>query len=335
MTQNISILSDAATQAKANGANHLGDFVSWDTESVSVPRADLRAAFAVAGAQFGALIKDVDPAVALFRAKATLSSGADGLVVKAFRSPAKDTPASIGVSRYMEQPGEEGVSLTLGARVRVAPNGTVVAVGRPDGTYDDDCMLRAQAIAALANHLIGYAVTADLSLAAVNAIRMIGGVPLRKRGGAYFVPAVFTGAWRKLSDAVAQACGAHCTAEAGGACVAWEGGTFEPTILELYDSPRAVATVAAAASSSFEAELSELTGDLRKAREEGFTKRAPLVDRIALCEQLTDRAKLYESVLAGAADEIRASIDAIKAGLELELGAYDAGKRPGKVTAAA
>lgn len=313
MNTTLKTVKKAADKAKAAGAEHIGDFVAWDTADVDVPRAALRKAFDSVG--FGDLLGDIDPDVALSRARVR-HNGRD-LVARAIQKTDKDATAAVAISKVVERDGEQGQDLVLGARCR-SVGGVIYATPRPDGTSDPECMKRADEIAEAANHMLSHVPTAEMTAATIAACRKIGGVSVREsRGGCYFVPAIHAERWRKLITALSEVCG----------------NSFRPVLFDIYDTPMAKASVAQSAKSAFETELAELTEELEKAKADGFGRRNSFVTRIEACEQLVSRVELYRSVLADAADKLAARSALVKAGLAAELDAFDLGKRPSKDSA--
>ncbi len=302
-TQAASLIEATQNRIGAAGGQHIGDLTTWNASGVDMDREIVRAIFEAEG--FGHLAPSIEPARALTRAGYEVPR-ASGILVRPFARPRKDSPVALGFYVQEARDGETGDGYTCGARARlvsIAQNGAVVvsAVALPpeNACHIESAMTHAEACAQRANHLMKNAETNDVSHALITAVKELGGVPLRDRGGFYLVPVSNCERWRRFLGRFS----AH---------------GIEPVAIEMHDAPTNVAAVASAAKGSLESEISGLAEDLEKATAEGM-KIPSLERRVALCDELTAKAELYRNVLQDAATDIGKRLAALRAGFEREL----------------
>lgn len=283
----------AAVQAglRAAGAKHIGDLISWNTDSINVPRVEAREVFGLIG--LARLIPDMDPQTALNRAvKEARLRRADGFVAMPFKRPNSDAAMAWGIYRVETKDGETGDSLVLGARVRLI--GSLAVVSPPEaGEPDGECMDRGRQIVEHANHLITHIETRDMSGALTATVNALSGVPLRNRGGFYLLPPATCEQWAALRLGLEKL-------------------GVDPFVIEMFDSPQAMATAATATRSALESDIRDLVDDLEKARGDGLRSDA-LERRVAACDALCARAMLFRDVLQDMAGTIEARAQALRA----------------------
>src|SRR6185437_624283 len=126
MKNGAAALQHVQQRVAAAGGQHIADLISWNTDRIHVARVDARRVFDLIG--LGGLIPDVDPATMLSRAAGEVRRP-DGIVVRPFAQPNKDTPAAVGVYLVKARAGEAGDEYIYGARARVnLKTGLVVAL---------------------------------------------------------------------------------------------------------------------------------------------------------------------------------------------------------------
>jgi len=312
------------------GAEHLGDIVSWNHRGVDLPRRAVRECFAALGADFAAIVEDIDATQAM--GKARLRCRDKSVIVTLCKRPNADTPAAMMIERELEQDGEDGVRRVYGARTRVQNDHVVVAPPPRAEDEDEACMGHARAIASCANHLLDFVAATDLGNMLVAAVLKLGGFPMRDAGGFYFVPgADRSEKARDLLTALACLSGGSLDYLDGTDVPVWSGGTFVPIVIPAADSPAGLATVATGARDSLQGALSELSEQLRAAREKGgFAFGTTITKRIDDCEQLMATASLYRGVLAGFVDVLDSDVAQLRAAFQAELDAWKEGRRPGQ-----
>jgi hypothetical protein len=297
----VTQIENVQARIYAAGGVHIGNLVSWNAGGVDVSREAVRAA--LASVQFEHLAPTVEPATALTRAAGSVHKPAD-LDIRPFARPNRDTAAALGF--YVRSPGtgESGDGWMCGARARIDANGCAVAMGPEGGAGEAAALTLAREVADKANRIVSHAQTLDVSAALVAAMKELGGVALRDRGGFYLVPPASCERWDRLAALV-------------------EPFGITPITIEMHDAPSNVKAAAAAVRGTLEMELASLATDLETAKGEGL--RASTVDRrIRLCDELTARADLFRNVLRDAATSIEARVAALKAGFASELAKDDA-----------
>ncbi len=273
------------------GAKHIGDLVSWNTDGIDVPRVEAREVFGLIG--LSRLVPDMDPSTALNRAvKEARLRRSDGFVAQPFKRPNQDTPLAWGIYEVRANDGEGGDSLVLGARVRLE-NGVAVVRGPEVTEPSAECMARAQIIVDHANHLITHVETRDVSGALTATVHALSGIPLRSRGGFYLLPSATCEQWAALRPGLERL-------------------GVGPFVIEMFDSPQAMATAATATRSALENDISALVADLEKAKSDGLRSDA-LERRLAACDALCARAMLFRDVLQDMAGTIESRANALKA----------------------
>jgi hypothetical protein len=279
------------TALRDAGAKHIGDLVSWNTDGIDVPRVEARETFGLIG--LARLIPDMDPSTALNRAvKEARLRRADGFVAQPFKRPNQDTPLAWGIYEVRANDGEGGDALVLGARVRLE-NGVAVVRGPESTEPSAECMQRAQDIVEHANHLMTHVETRDVSGALTATVAALSGVPLRSRGGFYLLPSATCEQWAALRPGLEKL-------------------GVGPFVIEMFDSPQALATASTATRSALESDINELVADLDKAKGDGLRSDA-LERRLAACDALCARATLFRDVLQDMADVIQSRANALKA----------------------
>lgn len=287
----------AQRRLAAAGGRHIGDLVSWNASNVDVSRDEARSLFAAE--RLGELIGDLDPATALSRAVAEVRRP-PGVIVRPFAHPKSDSPAAFGVYIERGRDGEAGNDYLCGARCRVDRDRQTFVVLPPDGVIAiDEAMAHAEAVAEHAAHLVTHCETKDISSAMVAAIKRLSGVPLRDRGGFYLLPPGSCPTWDRLRRSLERI-------------------GVEPIRIEMHDAPDNLNAARAAARGALEADISELLGDLEKARTEGMRQHA-LVRRVELCKELAAKTELYRGVLAGLSDQIAARLGDVQRAFQQQL----------------
>lgn len=285
-----STIQESQKRIAASGGQHLGDLATWNADGVDVPREEVRAIFEREG--FMNVAAELEPASALRRAVGETGK-VPGLVVNEFALPIKGS-AAFGVYVVQANSGETGDGYTCGARVRINAQGRAVAMAPEGGVSIEEALVHAENITERANHLMAHAKTVDVSGALISAVKTLGGIPLRDRGGFYLIPVPSCERWRRLAAAV-------------------EPFGIRQILIEMHDAPSNMKAVAGAAKSSLEEEIGKLKEDLEKALGEGMRK-SSLDRRIRACEALVAKADLYRNVLQEAAGSIEKKVEALKAG---------------------
>jgi hypothetical protein len=298
MKNGAAALQHAQQRVAAAGGQHIADLISWNTERIAVSRVDARRVFDLIG--LGALIPDVDPATMLSRAAGEVRRP-DGIVVRPFAQPNKDTPAAFGVYQVKTRAGEAGDDYVYGARCRVnLTTGLVVALAPEGMSVIDTALAHAEAVAGRANRLLTHCETKDLSAALVGTVKALSGVPLRDKGGFYLLPPTSCPSWVRIEPDL-ELMGVH------------------PIRIEMHDAPSNKTVAKTAAASALEADIQELMQDLDKAAAEGMRKGA-LERRVAACKVLKAKAELYRGVLSGLTDKITGKVSTLEQQFLAHLG---------------
>jgi hypothetical protein len=306
----VTDIRQAQRRNAAAGGRHIGDIVGWNTERITVSRADARELLKPEG--FDQLILSVDPATALSRAAGEVKRPS-GILVQPFANPNGDTPASFGIYVRKSGGGEGGDNWPCGARCRVNATTDRIVSLPPDGAPGlEEAMSHAENIAAQANRLITHCETRDISNALVAMVKAISGVPLRDRGGMYVLPPSTCERWQRLKPAL-------------------ETLRVEPITIVMYDAPDNVATAKSAAQGALEADIAELMKDLEKANTDGMRQDA-LNRRVEACNELIAKADLYRGVLARVSDKITAKVQELQDGFRRQLAGGGGGKGNGGST---
>jgi hypothetical protein len=280
----------AQKRVAAAGGLHIGDLITWNTDRINVSRVDARQVFDLIG--LGGLVPDVDPATMLSRAAGEVRRP-DGIVLRPFAQPNKDTPAAFGIYQVKARAGEAGDEYVYGARCRVnLTTGLVVALPPEGVPVVDAALSHAEAVAARANHLLTHCETKDLSHALVDTVKALSGVPLRNKGGFYLLPPTSCPTWVRIEPEL-ERMGVH------------------PITIEMHDAPTNMNVAKSAAASALEADIQELMADLDKAAAEGMRKGA-LERRVAFCKELKAKAELYRGVLSGITDKIAGKVTTLE-----------------------
>jgi hypothetical protein len=290
-------LHRAQRRLAAAGGRHIGDLVAWNCSSIDVPRAFAREVFQAQG--FGRFVVDVDPATALSRAVHEVHRPSS-LLVRPFARPKGDTPVAVGIYVQSATQGESGDEYVCGARCRIdVCSSSVVALPPDGGAAVDLALAHAQEVAEQANHLILHCETRDISAAMVSVIRELSGIPLRDRGGFYFLPPSTSNTWRHMKSGLEQL-------------------GVEPIRIEMHDALENVAVAKAAAKGALDADIASLVEDLERATTEGMRKHA-IARRVDVCRELAAKAELYRGVLADMADQIAARVARLQREFERQL----------------
>jgi hypothetical protein len=297
MKNGTAALQHAQQRVAAAGGLHIGDLITWNTDRINVSRVDARRVFDLIG--LGALVPDVDPATMLSRAAGEVRRP-DGIVVRPFAQPNKDTPAAFGVYQVKARAGEAGDDYVYGARCRVnLKTGLVVALPPEGVPVVDAALTHAETVAGRANRLLTHCETKDLSAALVGTVKALSGVPLRDKGGFYLLPPTSCSTWVRIEPEL-ELIGVH------------------PIRIEMHDAPSNVSVAKTAAASALEADLQELMADLDKAAADGM-RRGALERRVAFCKELKAKAELYRGVLSGITDKINARVDTLERSFQQHL----------------
>ena len=288
-------IADEQAKMADQGAEHIGDLVSWNCpDSLDVPRADVRALFGQANLE--KLLPDLAPPSALRRA---ISEGKapKGLFAMEFEAASDDRACAHGIYRKRGA-GEGGDDMICVARVRIDGE-TAVALPPEGKAGEEEGLAWAASLVERANHLIENCAGRDVSGALVKVAAHFKAVPLRERGGFYLLPPASCSTWASLVPELRRL-------------------GFWMITIQMHGSPTNLAACGEAAKGSLEADLEELARDLEKAQTEGL-RISSLEHRIKMIEELGAKAELYRGVLAGAAEGITAQMAALKVAFEKKL----------------
>lgn len=300
MTTAAAMIDSVQTRNAAAGGQHIGDLTTWNATGVDMSRELAREIFESEG--FGHLAPTIEPASALTRAGNEVPK-ASKILVRAFARPRKDSPIALGFYVQEARDGESGDGYTCGARVRITSMKGAIALPPEAADSIDTAIAQAEQAAKRANHIMQNAQTVDVSTALIAAVKELGAIPLRDRGGFYLVPVSACDKWRRFTAKFS----AH---------------GIEPITIEMHDAPSNVKAAASAVRGSLESEIAELTTDLEKAETEGM-KTGSIERRVKMCEDLTAKAELYRNVLQDAASGIAARLASLRAGFMSEMNASE------------
>lgn len=285
----VTRLRATGEEALAQGARHLGDVVTYDVERIRIPRAELRAAFDAEG--FGQhVVETLTPAAALGRAAARPVPRQ--ILCEAFARPNKDAPIAIGV--YLKSEGqiaEGGDKIVCGARVR-AVGDTVVAMSPEGGFSEPTCYEIAERIARDARELLTTAETTDVTAAVISVLtHSLSAVPMRKRGGVYFLRPREGERWLKLAARLLPF-------------------GFVDLSYPMTRDARSNAAAHHVVKASFEADLAALQKELSAMND--TTRDSTVERRVADCDAMVAKADLYAEILGDWLDKLRGQTDALK-----------------------
>jgi hypothetical protein len=292
----VTRLRATGERAMLDGARHLGDVVTYDAERIRIPRADLRAAFESEG--FGEYVpSEIEARSALSRAAG--KPVPRDIILEAFVRPNKDTPHAIGV--YKKEPGsdESGDKFVCGARVRVAAGDTVIALSPEGGFSEPSCFEVAERIARDARELLTFAETTDVTSAAIAVLTgPLSAIPMRKRGGVYFLRPAAGEAWQRLAAKLLPF-------------------GFVDLSYPMADDQRSTKATGHMVKASLESDLAALRKELAGLNDK--TRESTVERRVADCDALVAKSELYADILGGWLDQLRADSAALKSSFAKSL----------------
>ena len=281
--------------AIAHGAEHIGDVLMYDAESLKVARTALKAAFTAEG--LGELVAEtMTPVAALGRAQSRPMPRT--MRVATFARPNNDTAHAIGIYVKMERPGEGGDLWPCGARVRVEA-GRIVALAPEGHDAIPEAMEIARAIADDASELLTFAETTDVTAAAIAAITgPYMGVAMRKRGGAYFVRPAEGQRWQRLAARLAPY-------------------GFVDLSYPMAGDNRSAAAASHVAKGALETDLAALRAEVEAFDDK--TRTSTMEKRIDAADTLLAKADLYADLLGDWVARLRRDTDKVKVAVQRKL----------------
>lgn len=307
----------------------MGVELSWafgnsDNEAVTIPR-PVVGAILVANSFSTDYLSELTPSDALKRA-AELAPNRKALSVKELARPNSDSPRVFGIYCRVAVPGERGDTWVMGARVRAV--GDEIVAMPPEGAADMLMAARpaAETMERQANALLTNVFNQDIGMMLTSIGRDQGWISRRRNsGGVYYMQ---TGARAEafvalLLDLKAETASHHISRQ------------FIPEIIEVFPRPLTQATIADAATHHFEAKITTLVDQLRKAADNGKMREGTMDKRVAEIDALMVQAEEYRTILDQGATELRSRLNDVRThyrtaiaggceALESELAAFDA-----------
>ena len=293
-TKMLAALAESSAIMQAAGAPLIGAIVSFDVNSGSVERAVMRKAFADAGfpAEAKVGVPEVTVAQGLKMAPSQLKPPR-GLSVSPITDKDETSTAELGVyfGSKLDHAGKNKPA--LGARVVIDKTGKAVAMPPTEGEPHDGSMSYAATLALRANRLHRYVETNDVTQTLANIFDKMFGAKLSSHTRGGFILGKFVEPCVSLMEALAPF-------------------GVVGKLADLYGLPTHKAEAREVTEASFAEKVTALRERLAKAAKGEGTRSDSLQRSLDECIAVTNQAMLFQDILEGVVDDIKAEVAAVK-----------------------